>query len=220
MRCFSIFCFGAVFMCTSACDQGPKRDYSVTQRSELVQATEPPPPPPAPPVQVAPVVRPKICTEAPAAVGRLIPMQRLERLSALGGATLPERVGGGSAGWVWVNIWAAWCGPCRAEMPRIREWEVRLRAEGVPVLLAYVSLDDDKRQTQRFLSEQPMNGLRSTYRLEEGAARASWLSQFRIGEAPELPLQLLFNRGALACVINGEVEESDYAQLKAFMSSR
>src|SRR5262249_12055927 len=85
-------------------------------------------------------------------------------------AGLPVGVGK----WVWITLWAAWCGPCKEEMPRLVTWQEKLRASGVLIDLAFVSMDDDERQTRRFLDAQPPNGVRATYWLPEGE-RNAWL---------------------------------------------
>jgi thiol-disulfide isomerase/thioredoxin len=55
---------------------------------------------------------------------------------------------------VWINIWASWCAPCRAEMPDI-EQVIRETGGGIdgsgPVVLL-ISLGEDPADVQRYLS--------------------------------------------------------------------
>jgi thiol-disulfide isomerase/thioredoxin len=122
--------------------------------------------------------------------------------------------------WVWINLWAAWCGPCKEEMPRIVAWQDKLRAAGVLLDLAFVSLDDDERETRRFLDSQPPTGVRATYWLPE-SERGAWLGSLGLKGATQLPVQaLVAPSGQVACVIEGAVEDRDYAAIASFMSAK
>ncbi len=130
-------------------------------------------------------------------------------------ATLPVGVGK----WVWINLWAAWCGPCKEEMPRVLAWQEKLRAAGVLLDLAFVSMDDDERETHRFLDAQPAGGVRATYWLPE-SERASWLGALGV-KGSQLPVQaLVAPSGQVACVIEGAVEDRDYPAIAAFLTSK
>jgi len=125
----------------------------------------------------------------------------------------------GRGQWTWVNFWAAWCTPCREEMARLLAWRESLTKAGTPVQLVFVSLDDDERQLQHFLDQQPAEGVQSTLWLPDGSARASWLKSLRIASAPELPEQALVDTsGRLRCFIEGAVEDSDYPEIAALVA--
>ena len=120
-----------------------------------------------------------------------------------------------------VNIWATWCIPCKEEMPRLIAWQEKLRKAGVLIDLAFVSLDDDERQLERFLDGQPPAGVRASYWLPEGAPRATFLSSLDFKDTPELPLQALVSpSGQLACAIQGAVEDRDYDAIAAFVGAK
>ncbi|MFT3776383.1 MAG: thioredoxin-like domain-containing protein [Minicystis sp.] len=131
-------------------------------------------------------------------------------------ATMPIGVGK----WTWINLWAAWCGPCKEEMPRLIAWQKKLSDAGVMIDLAFVSLDDDERQMRRFLEAQPKDGVRATYWLPEGE-RSGWLGSFGLKESPQLPVQILMApSGQATCVIEGAVEDRDYPAIAAFVGAK
>jgi thiol-disulfide isomerase/thioredoxin len=193
---------------------------SPTQRREAVLASGPlPSARPAvstqqPRESVAP--RPKaLCASAP--LNRPMPSEKLGHAEAPGAPTLGESIPTGGR-WAWINLWAAWCVPCKEEMPRLLQWQTRLAAS---MSLHFVSLDDDQRQLLKFLESQPQNGVRSSYWLPEGNLRDGWLGALRIKSSPQLPVQIVVNpQGRVHCIIEGAVEDSDFNQVAAIVSQR
>jgi thiol-disulfide isomerase/thioredoxin len=116
----------------------------------------------------------------------------------------------------WVSFFASWCGPCKEEFPRIQRFAQKLQADGIPVDVAYVSIDDDLRQLTAFFGQQPQGGVKSAYWLKDGPVRNAWLASLKMGSEPPLPEHGLFDgRGRLRCWISGAIDEGDYAQLAA-----
>ena len=142
--------------------------------------------------------------------------------AAQGTPELPASIAFGAGKWVWLNFWAAWCGPCKEEMPRLLAWQEKLRKAGVLIDFAFVSLDDDERQLERFLDGQPQtNGVRASYWLPEGGLRTSFLTSLNVKDTPELPLQALVSpNGQLACTVQGAVEDRDYDAIAAFVGAK
>jgi len=147
------------------------------------------------------------------------PPGQVRTAQAAGAAPLPTPIAFGAGKWIWVNLWAAWCVPCKEEMPRLLRWQDRLRQSGVLLDIAWMSLDDDERQMQRFLDEQPRTGVRATYWLPEDLRRG-WLGPLGISENAQLPVQALISpKGRVACVIQGAVEDGDYDQIERILKS-
>jgi thiol-disulfide isomerase/thioredoxin len=141
-----------------------------------------------------------------------MPKAAASHVEAAGAVPLDTTLG--AAQWTWVNFWAAWCGPCKEEMPRLRQWSERLAKEAAPVRLVFVSLDDDARQLEAFLNAQPADGVRSSLWLPEGPTRSLWLRNLRMDAAPELPEHALVDpAGRVRCFIEGAVEDGDYAAI-------
>jgi thiol-disulfide isomerase/thioredoxin len=114
--------------------------------------------------------------------------------------------------WTWVNFWAAWCVPCKEELPLLFRWQKSLESE---LRFRFISLDDDERQLRDFLARQSAEGLTATYWLPDGGVRQAWLEALDLTSEPELPLQLLIDpSGQLRCRVQGAVEPADLATLE------
>jgi len=158
----------------------------------------------------------KLCEGQLDKEGKALPKKPIFARAA-SGAPEPEAVvpsGGGK--WTWLNFWAAWCVPCKEEIPRLLGWEKQLSSK---LRVAFVSLDDDQRQLEQFLNSQPAAGLRSTLWLREGKEREDWLLAAGQNQDPELPLHLLIDpAGKVRCAVQGAVEDSDFQSLQALVA--
>jgi len=147
--------------------------------------------------------------------GKTLSSAKLAREAAAGAEQPPEALPLGGGRWTWLNFWAAWCVPCREEIPRLKSWEQRLNADKPRFRLVFVSLDDDARQLTQFLDKQPASGLRSTYWIKEGDERQDWFGVIEMDPDPELPAHILVDpKGMARCVINGAVEDSDFSSVQ------
>jgi thiol-disulfide isomerase/thioredoxin len=53
-----------------------------------------------------------------------------------------------------LDIWATWCGPCRAMIPHSRKLVERMKEK--PFVLVSISADDDRKTVQDFIKKNPM----------------------------------------------------------------
>ncbi|HEY2407431.1 MAG TPA: TlpA disulfide reductase family protein [Polyangiaceae bacterium] len=144
--------------------------------------------------------------------GRAFPKKSPSRVAAANEKSLPETLATANGKWTWVNFWAAWCAPCKEEIPRLLGWQSKLG--NAPFRLQFVSLDDDERQLKDFLEAQPAGALRASYWLKEGKERDDFLHAADSGDDPALPFHWLVNpKGKIACVIGGAVEDADFDEV-------
>lgn len=66
----------------------------------------------------------------------------------------PVRLGDLKGKVVVLDVWAVWCGPCRAMIPRERELVKRL--DGKPFTLVSISVDEKRETLAEFLKKEPM----------------------------------------------------------------
>jgi thiol-disulfide isomerase/thioredoxin len=217
---------GALFLwpfALAGCDQNQeKAALAPSERSQVIEqkATTAPAPTPTPVEPVAssaPKPRRALCGGRLDAEGKPTPKRAISRIAAPGEAELAESPSFGG-GFTWVNFWAAWCVPCKEEIPRLMGWQKKLASSGKSFRVHFISVDDDERQLQKFLGEQPAGALRSTYWLKEGKERDDWLSSAGVSPDPELPIHLLVDaRGKIRCRVQGAVEDADYADLVSLL---
>jgi thiol-disulfide isomerase/thioredoxin len=125
--------------------------------------------------------------------------------------SLPSSKWKAGSGALWVNLWAAWCKPCVAEIPELAEWS----KEGGFSLL-FVSLDDDEREwkmgTQKLGIDdaQKRPPLVTSTWLEPGKGRTQFLKPLGFLDTPNLPGQALVDKdGRLRCFRSGAIENDE-----------
>jgi thiol-disulfide isomerase/thioredoxin len=195
------------------------------ERSEIVVAKGGPPetkPPAANAAASAPPTAPalprKVCDGQLGRPGRDLTKKPLARKLAPGAKMPSSALPTGK--WLWINVWAAWCVPCKEEMPRLASFASRLAQGGQEVTIAFVSLDDDERQLEQFLAGGGEGITRATYWLRDGRERDDWLLAMGLPKAPDLPVQVLVDpHGKVRCTVHGAIEDGDYAEIAGALAA-
>lgn len=58
---------------------------------------------------------------------------------------------------VYIDIWASWCGPCRREIPYLKELEKKF--EGKPITFVSISCDNDAEAWRKAMEEENVSGI-------------------------------------------------------------
>ncbi len=58
--------------------------------------------------------------------------------------------------WVYIDIWATWCGPCRREIPHLKNLEAKY--SGLPIEFVSISSDSDRDAWIKLVTKQNMKG--------------------------------------------------------------
>lgn len=199
-----------IFLLAIGCEE--KKGAPTPGRSESVVGSSAPASASAPAASSVPAAMAprKLCTDA---TGRAFPKQPTVKVIDSTGAITSAQIDM-RGNFTWVNFWAAWCGPCKEEIPRLRAWKTKLSAQGVKFELALVSLDDDERQLSGELATQTDPAARKSLWLPDGPLRAAVLGPLKMKSAAALPMHALVDPdGKIRCFVDGAVEDRDFDEV-------
>jgi len=73
-----------------------------------------------------------------------------------GGKTTLESLKGK---YVYIDLWATWCGPCRAEIPSLKELEANLHNKNIAFVSVSIDAEKDYEKWKTFVKEKQLTGI-------------------------------------------------------------
>lgn len=86
---------------------------------------------------------------------------------------------------VYIDVWATWCGPCKAEMPGLKKLEAAYKGKN----LEFVSISVDKQQDANLWKEfVKNNGLKGIQLISDNAFETAFIEKMNINSIPRFIL--------------------------------
>ncbi len=190
----------AIAVLAAGCGRG---DQPARSRTESVRATG-----------ASPDLRRWCDAFSPASAAPLLVLPPVK--PARGGAAVPTV---SADRWVWINVWATWCGPCRREMPLLLDWNRQLARDGEPADIWFLSVDDQQADLTRFLAENPGVAPGTSLWLASKGGLDRWLASFPGAPTGTIPLQVIAAPGGrVRCIRAGSLRDGDYPIARALLA--
>jgi thiol-disulfide isomerase/thioredoxin len=61
--------------------------------------------------------------------------------------------------YVYIDVWATWCGPCRAEIPSLKKVEEKYHGKNIAFVSISVDVDKDHEKWKNFVTEKQLGGI-------------------------------------------------------------
>ena len=73
--------------------------------------------------------------------------------------------------YVYIDVWATWCGPCRAELPSLKKIEEKYKGKNIQFVSISVDVDKDLEKWKTFVKDKQLGGIQLF-------ADKNWMSDF------------------------------------------
>ncbi|MDN3678210.1 TlpA disulfide reductase family protein [Flavobacterium paronense] len=101
--------------------------------------------------------------------------------NAVGGKTSLESLKGK---YVYIDIWAIWCGPCRAEIPFLKELEKSLHEKNIAFVSISTDAEKDHEKWKTFVKDKELSGIQ----LYADRANMDFIKAFNVNTIPRFIL--------------------------------
>lgn len=87
--------------------------------------------------------------------------------------------------YVYIDVWATWCGPCRAEIPSLQKVEEQFHGKNIEFVSISVDTDKDFEKWKTFVTEKQLGG---TQLFADKNWKSSFIEGFNINSIPRFLL--------------------------------
>lgn len=87
--------------------------------------------------------------------------------------------------YVYVDVWATWCGPCKREIPSLKKIEEQYKNKDLVVVSMSIDEAKDKEKWQNFVKDEDLQGVQI---FAENAWKSSFVTEFEIKSIPRFIL--------------------------------
>lgn len=87
--------------------------------------------------------------------------------------------------YVYIDVWATWCGPCKQEIPKLQKLEQEMKGQNIEFISISVDKPKDKQQWKDFLKEKNMHGVTL---ITPNAFNAPFIKNYGINAIPRFML--------------------------------
>lgn len=87
--------------------------------------------------------------------------------------------------YVYIDVWATWCGPCRAEIPSLQKVEQQFHGKNIEFVSISVDTDKDFEKWKTFVTEKQLGG---TQLFADKNWKSSFIEAFHINAIPRFLL--------------------------------
>ena len=86
--------------------------------------------------------------------------------------------------YVYIDVWATWCGPCKAELPHLEKLQEKYH-DNPNIVFTSISIDEDKEAWEKMVTEKEMKGVQL---FADGAWNSSLCEEYIINGIPRFIL--------------------------------
>lgn len=87
--------------------------------------------------------------------------------------------------YVYIDVWATWCGPCRAEIPHLKKLEENLHGKNIEFVSISVDYEKDYEKWKKFVADKQLGGVQL---YADKSWESSFIQSFGINSIPRFIL--------------------------------
>lgn len=87
--------------------------------------------------------------------------------------------------YVYLDIWATWCAPCRSEIPYLKELEMLYKKQNIKFVSISVDKQEDYEKWTKFINDENLGGIQL---FADNDWQSEWIKAFKIDGIPRFIL--------------------------------